>query len=320
MQPRPPGARQSDMPSRAAVQLVGLVALLATVGCSHDATADTSVRTPESKRPSVVAKHTPTAEGHNRALAAAEAARVLATIPVPPGATKSDSAPVRRLRHLGVYAEPVDPSLTRTNWWVVPLPYRDLVAWYGSHSPADLASAYGPSSSSPEPDSDLYWKVPAGSAAYSSPAAVVSYERLGPNRTAIRTDATLAARYDRTATTLVPATVTSIDVTKSAIDGPPRPPTTETLTDPSLLMRVTSAFDHLDGATAHVSMACGSPVGIVYAYSVTFRWPDHTLAVDPGSPLCGIGMGLTLDGTKLPQALEDDGTLATVLHAALDAS
>ncbi len=148
-------------------------------------------------------------------------------------------------------------------------PIADLVAWYDAHSPADVSSAYAPSSSSPEPDGDLYWQIPAHSTSYSEPAAVVAYARLGPNTTAIRTDATLAARYDRTAQTLVPATVTSIDITKSAIDGPAHPPTTATVTDPALLTRITSAFNDLDGAFANTeTQGCGSPVGIVYVYAV----------------------------------------------------
>ena len=61
----------------------------------------------------------------------------------------------------------------------------------------DTGSAYsGPDSSSPEPEGDLSWQVHARSASYSDPAAVVSYARLAPRSTAIRTDATLAARFD----------------------------------------------------------------------------------------------------------------------------
>lgn len=263
---------------------------------------------------------TPAVEGTNRDLALAEAAQVLATIPVPPGSTRSDSAPARTLGHLATYVEPVDLSLTQTNWWVVPLSYGDLVAWYDAHTPANVGSAYGSNSSSPVPDGDLYWQTHDKSKAYSSPAVAVSYARLGSHSTAIRTDATLAARYDRTPVTLVPTTVTSIDITKSAIDGPPTPPATATVSNPALLSSVVSAFNKLQGAFAHTTQACASPVGLFYVYAVTFHWPGHTLAVNPGAPLCGIGRGLTLDNTKLPQTLADDHALETVLQDALGAS
>jgi hypothetical protein len=262
-----------------------------------------------------------TTEGHNRALATAEAGRVLADIPVPPGATRSDSAPARALRRLGAYNEPLDPSLTRTRWWVVPLSYRDLVAWYDAHSAADVSSAYGPSSSSPAADGDLYWPVPGHSASYSTPSVVVSYTRLGPDTTAVRTDATLAARYDRTADTLLPATATSIDITKAAIDGEPRPsPTSVTVADPKAVASLVAAFNNLEGAFVHEPTPCGSPVGIVYTYAVTFHWPDHVLAVDPGAELCGVGRGLTLDGTELTPTLENDHAFDRILEAAVDGS
>lgn len=266
---------------------------------------------------------TPTSamDGHNRALAVAEAARVLAAIPVPPGATESKSAPARRLGHLGVYNAPLDPSLTRTNWWVVPMSYRDLVNWYRSHSPANRGSAYGPDGATPSPHGDMDWAIPGHSASYSTPAAVVSYARLGPATTAIRTDATLAARYDRTSATLVPSNVTRIDITKTILGNPALHARTTTATDPALLTRVTAAFNTLGGAAAHTApMACGSPAGTEYVYAVTFHWPGHTLAVDPGAPLCGVGMGLTLDGNKLPQTLAEGSTLDAALQATLDAS
>jgi hypothetical protein len=71
------------------------------------------------------------------------------------------------------------------------------------------------------------------------------------------------------------------------------------------------------GAEGH---ACGSPVGIVYVYAVTFHWPGHTLAVDPGAELCGIGRGLTLDGTELTPTLENEDALDQILVGADGAS
>jgi hypothetical protein len=254
---------------------------------------------------------------HNRTLAEAEVARVLATIPIPPGAKVARSPHHGVLASLGCICGSVDPSLTRTRWWTVPMSYRELVHWYGAHSPANLGSAHY-TDGSHSPHGALSWEIRASSTAYSAPAALVSYVRRDANRTAIRTDATLAARYDRTASTLVPQNVTQIDITRRAIDGPgPRRARTSRVTDLALLTRVTSAFDMIRGAFAHtIAGGCASPVGIQYAYAVTFRWPRHTLAVTPGAPLCGIGMGLTLDGAKLPQTLEGDRALGAVLQAA----
>ena len=280
-----------------------------------------AISTSAPKEPTVVARTPidqppPSTKPSNRELARAGAARVLGTVPVPPRSTRSHSAPVARLRHLRVQVEPLDPSLTRTRWWVVPLSYRALVAWYDAHTPANVSSAYTTGSPSPEPQGDLDWLTHDRSAAYSTPAVAVSYASLGPHSTAIRTDVTLAARYDRTAATLAPTSVTSIDITTSANDGPLRSPATVTVTDPASIARVVSAFNGLRGAYAQAPMACGSPVGVVVDYVVAFHWPGHTLAVDPGAPLCGIGRALTLDGTKLPQTVADGAPLDTALQKA----
>jgi hypothetical protein len=267
------------------------------------------------------ASATAAVEGANRALAAAEADRALRAIPVPPGSTRSASAPALRLRHLGADIGPVDPSLTRKNWWVVPKSYADLVAWYAARTHANLGSAYyGPGLTGLSPNGDIDWQIHDKSPAYLTPIAVVSYASLGANSTAIRTNATLAARSDRTADTRVPTTVASIEITKKAIDGPTTTPMTATVTDSATLDKALLAFNRLKGAYRQQSMGCGSPAGIVYVYAVTFHWPGHTLAVDPGEELCGIGRGLTLDGTTLPQALEDDKALDHALQEALNLS
>ncbi|GAB3774356.1 hypothetical protein FB382_003731 [Nocardioides ginsengisegetis] len=311
-----PARRRPWPPVAAAAAAMVLVAGLATY-----AVHATGSNPEPSNRPPTVDR-TSTANATNRDRALAEAVRVLETIPVPPGSTKVDSAPTRSLSHLRVIDGYVDLSLKQTNWWEVPLSYGDLVTWYDTHSPANTDSAFmGPGSTSPEPVGDLMWETHETSEAYSSPAVVVSYARLDDDTTAIRTDVTLAARYDRTAETLVPSTVTSVDITKSAIDGPSRAPVTATVTDPKLLARITSAFNDLNGAMAHTSPpACGSPSGLVFVYAVTFHWPRHTLEVDPGAALCGIGRGLSLDGSALPESLENDDTLDAALQAALGPS
>jgi hypothetical protein len=150
---------------------------------------------------------------------------------------------------------------------------------------------------------------------------VVAYTALGPHTTAIRTDVTLAARADRTADTLVPATVTSLDITKRAIDGSDTTPTTVTVTDKGHILGVVAAFDRARGDYASIGFGpCGSPVGLVYRYAMTFHWPAHTLVVDAGEPLCGIARELTLDGSTLPQTLHDDRELDNALKAAFDAA
>ena len=103
---------------------------------------------------------------------------------------------------------------------MVPPRYDRLVAWHAARTPADMGSTRPADSASSEPAAGFLWATGDRSTAYSTPIDVVAYARLGEHRTAIRIDVTLAARADRTAQTLAPTTVTSIDVTKRAVDGP----------------------------------------------------------------------------------------------------
>lgn len=295
----------------AAVAAVVAVVGIAVQGHHHTTPGPVEVTSPTAVPP-----------GHNRALAVAEAGRLLAAVPVPPGSTRSATAPDPALRRLRLTNGPVDPSLTRTRWWVVPLSYRQVVSWYDAHSPASISSVEDPSGSGVVTPGDLYWPVRAADpAAYSAPTVVVSYARLGRHATALRTDVMIAARADRTAETLVPPEVQSVEVSRSSLSGPSRRRETGATSDPALVAKVASAYNGLRGAPAHtMSMPCGSPVGGMHVYAVTFHWPGHTLAVDPGATLCGIGRGLTLDGTELPQRLQDSSALDDDLQAVLDAS
>lgn len=303
----------------AVVVLVAGVALLVpgTAGSEKRSTTSSPTRL-------ALAVPEPAKEGTNRRLAVAEATKVLASIPVPTGSIRSDSAPAPRLKQSGCFCSPLDPSLTQTNYWVVPLAPGALVAWYDAHSPADTSGSLPPHSKVPAPMGDLMWEVPSAADAYSRPTVFISYARLDAHTTAIRTDVYLAARSDRTAETLVPRSVTSIDITKRAIDGPDPTVVSTTVKDPAHLTDVASVFNGLDGATTgEQDGACGSPVGIVYSYAVTFHWPGHSLAVDPVAALCGVGRGLTLDDQKLSQSVDnvdDRGALDVALQRALDDS
>jgi hypothetical protein len=202
---------------------------------------------------------------------------------------------------------------------LVHLRYDRLVDWYVAHTPANHDTTSYHHGGKSVPQAEVYWQTHRAAKAYSPPAEVVAYTRLGPKLTAIRTDVTLAARADRTARTLVPTSVTSLQVTKRAIDGDDTSPKTVTVTDPSRIYAVIAAFNRVPGEYASVEpFGCGSPVGLVYRYAVTFRWPGHTLVVDAGEPLCEMGRKLTLDGVRLTQTLQEGHQLIRSLRATFD--
>lgn len=266
----------------------------------------------------------PATAGSNRHLAMVAAAHTIKHFPVPPGATRIDAPPPdgRYLRRLHAFIHPVDTSLTRTRWWLVPRRHDRLVAWYVAHTPAERGTTLISGASRPSPEAEVYWQTQKVSKAYSSPAEVVAYTRLGPHLTAIRTDVTLAARADRTAKTLVPTTVTSLRITRSAMDRSGTSPETVTVTDQGHIFAVIAAFNRVPGEYASFEPhGCGSPGGRrAYYYAVTFHWPGHTLDVDTGKPLCQIGRSLTFDDARLPQTLTDSPKLNRSLRAAYNGS
>jgi len=306
-----------------------LVAVLALglAACSAAAARETSDAPTQSVRPAPTVAPTPGVVGHNRSLAVAELAKLRGSFPLPPRAVRSPTAPTRRMRHLTAYMEPVDGTLVRPRWWIVRMPYLEVVHWYVDHTPANIATTIAPGSPTPVAESELYWRAGQATDAYSSPWEVVAYAKLGPARTALRTDVTLGYRFDRTAETFVPATVTSIDVTSVSIeasDGGLR--TTATLTDPASIGNVVAAFNGLLGSFEHQApgpcASPGAPLGdkVPPEYALTFRWPGHEMAVGTGAPLCGVGRPLTRDGTKLPQSLEDSDAFNQTIAGALPPS
>ena len=321
--PRAPGPRWRATVTAALVAVAVLVAIGAYAihasgpGRSPAAT-QTSAAGPDSPQPPVT---NPVEAGANRTAAASAAARAFKRVPVPPGSTRTSSTPKSRwLRHLGCQCGEVDETLTRTGWWTVPLSYPNMLRWYETHTPANTSgSYYDIAKTEPSPHGELDWSTTTRSAAYSTPEIVITYVRLDAATTALRVDVTLAARYERTAQTVVPPTVTSIEITRSAQSGDAASAHLDkTISDPATVATVVNAFNNLNGAYAHtLHTPCGSPAGTTYLYAVTFTWPGHILANDPGSPLCGIGRGLNLNGTTLPTTL--DGTVAfdNVLRDAL---
>lgn len=253
--------------------------------------------------------------GYDRAQATRAAARIFERIPVPPDARPQDEPPAPELRERGAYIDDVDPSLSRTGFWIVPMSHVDLVQWYADHTPADPGETEVSGSSRPEPAGVMDWEVGKDRAAHTQPAVVVSYARLGPGRTALRVDLTLAARDDRTAETLVPvADLESVTITPHTVSAGAEPPPAVTVTEATQLRALGDAFNHARGAASRALPGpCGSPTGDYLEYAVRFRWPGHTLEATTGRPLCRVGRDLILNGMTLPQRIGIDARLDDLL-------
>lgn len=295
------------------VAVAGAAILLVLVGISvlrSDKQAEPPLRPPPSPR-----AVQPVPLGYNRTQAMAVAARIFERVPVPPGARRRTEPLSPRLRERGAFIGYIDPSLSRTGFWVVPMSHVDLVRWYADHTPADTADATGNGSTTPEPDGVMFWAAGKDRAAYTQPEVIVGYARLGSELTALRIDVTLAARDDRTAETLVPVEdLESVTITPHTVFRGEQPPPPVRVTDPTRLQALGEAFNRARGAASRALPApCSSPTGDYLEYAVKFRWPGHALEATTGSQLCRIGRDVILDGMTLPQRIGADTRLDDLL-------
>jgi hypothetical protein len=320
----------SHPPPRVAAALAAVVVVLGGAGAAallHGSAPDrtpVAVRTPTrpTTEPPATAAPAGAVAGTNRALAAAEAGRISLSLSLPPGARAVPAFPSRLLGRLVDAGVASDPTLRRVGRWVVPLSKLSMERWYARHLPSSVSHDYDPSAP-PATRGYFGWRVTENSPAFTDPEVLLAFVGWGRHRTALRTDVSLAAYSDRTAETLVPATVTRIDIRARAIDGPPPfPHKRGSTSDPAVVGRIASSFDAITGAPEGAGPSpCGSLVGSpgqrAYVYTVTFHWPGHELVVDPGQPTCGVGMGLTLNGRRLPQVLAGTEEFDRSLEAAL---
>lgn len=255
----------------------------------------------------------PARAGTNAAAAQAEASRILGALSLPPGAKRVASTPSPHLVGLGVFV-PGPGTVVRSQWYVASESVSQTRIWLLGHAQAGMTT---PASGAGAGDDPLEW---VGNAAmtYGQPVLAIRVRALGPGRTGIRVGVVITPRFDRTAATMAPSGVTSIEISKAPIDGPSAGRTTQrtTVTDAGTIAALVAAYDALPGALDQ-QMPCGSLTDIQYAYSFTMRSAAHTLVADQGSPLCGRGRGLTLDGRKLRQQVDNSEPFDQLLERTL---
>jgi hypothetical protein len=96
-------------------------------GGQHPGGARTGTASPRTSKPA-----------SPRQLAVADAARIMASFPRPPGAVRT--GPIASLTQPG--ARPITPDLASvTRWWRVPGRPQEVLAWVGAHLPPGFAPA-----------------------------------------------------------------------------------------------------------------------------------------------------------------------------------
>ena len=316
-----------------------ILPLLATVGCGLIALAGCGIQhAPQLTGPSVPgAPNAPTAGSpHQRAVA--DAARIIASFPPPPGAARS-ARPPSPLLDRPPEGPPITPDVvTATRWWTAPGQPLAVLAWVAAHAPAGFTGGGPPGEAGyippgdfkpghgPPPEKDLrpyeWWdqfSLPAVPDVLTERVLLVAVVRAGSDRTAIRMDAQVvwlpakpaAERIppDATVVTLAPEVGVPVPARQRLADRP------MTITDPARVARIAAV---VDGLPVFPPGTFSCPADIGWGIRLTFRAGLHgrALALVTGDQGGCETVSVVINGEPL-LPLADGGSLeARVLQIA----
>jgi hypothetical protein len=188
----------------------GACAVVALAGCGSQ------VAGPPAGPASSSRAHTAAHIAGPRQRAVADAARIIADFPRPPGAVRTGL--IASLTSPGVGMGSADVA-TATRWWRVPGEPRAVLAWIHAHLPAGFTPAGSGSGSSPgsssatqiEMRTDMYALPPVPGVLLQRQLVVTAVPDQG--QTALRTDAQVAWLPARPAAERIPAGVRAVTVT-----------------------------------------------------------------------------------------------------------
>ena len=180
--------------------------------------------------------------------AVADAARIMASFPRPPGAVRT--GPIASLTQPG--ARPATPDLASvTRWWRVPGRPQEVLAWVGAHLPPGFAPAGTGTGSGTGAGSESWtgmFALPAVPGVLTQRELVVLAVRSG-SQTAIRVDAQVVWLPARPGAERVPPTAAVLTVTPVfGLNPDPRAERLDrafTVTDPAQVARIAAVVNGL---------------------------------------------------------------------------
>jgi len=234
----------------------------------------------------------------NAAAARQQATELLKTVPVLPGATRHDQAPLSTLAEPSVSL--AGPA-TSTAWWTAPGSSDEAVAYFLAHPPegltSDSTSANINGSEGPEVDL-LEYLVP-GYPPLASPTLLVEIAPTADG-VVVRADAYVAPEAARLASSFV-ADVTSIDITVlKGIDVLSR----TTVSDPAQVDQFATEFNslHAYGEFAHT---CPAPIGQPPVRRIVFHTPTGDVIAQEPPYTCSHTLTITRDRRPLDPAVTE---------------
>ncbi len=246
-----------------------------------------------------------------RQRAVADAARLIAAFPRPPGTVRTGL--IASLTAPGIGPEATPDVVTATRWWRAPGRPQAVLAWVRAHMPAGFTMAvHGSGAYEPTPSVTLQswtdvFALPVIPHVLTQRWLVVLAVPDGPGQTAIRADAQVTWLPTRPASERIPADARAVTVTPVFGLQPDRArerlDRAVTVTDPAAVARIAALIDSLP-LFPRGMFSCPADFGA--AMLLTFR-------TRPGGPVvavlraeyngCGIAT-LTIRGHEMP-ALSD---------------
>ncbi|GAB3774522.1 hypothetical protein FB382_003770 [Nocardioides ginsengisegetis] len=260
-----------------------------------------------------------TEENRRRAVAASEA--TLAAFSPPEGSARLEGQP-EGWPAGGMTLGASDLGLSRTAWWSVPMSKAEVVAYLSDHSPAGMLNRSGVSDPSGGGIASTSYETTTSPdpAAFTAPLLLVQFMQMG-DRTVLRVDTFLAARYAVPDEARIPPDVSVIRIdrvaplsTRGGQGGDPYPAPVR-LTRPAdtgLMDDLVAGFNALYGSiTASGYVGCPAPSLPLARDTVTFQTADtnatpHTIVAEL-EPDCRGQVRVSLDGTQLPVTLDPGG-------------
>jgi hypothetical protein len=184
-----------------------------------------------------------------------------------------------------------------TNWWVTPGQPQQVLAWEAAHLPRQFSPG---DTSQGENHWDEMFSLPPVTGVLLDRELIVEVADAGGGNTGIRVDGQVAWQPLRPASDLVPATARVVTLAEVAVMDPhPKLPAPVTITDASVVRRITVLVNTLPLSTVSPAASCPAPFGseLVLTFRASPRGPVLATAQGPGA--CGI-VQFTLLGKQQP--------------------
>jgi hypothetical protein len=241
--------------------------------------------------------------------AVADAAAILASFAVPPGARRLSGAPEGVLKQPPIL--PSTPDLVDdSSWWQVPEAPRAVLGWERAHLPRQFSAAgngalYGPGTAAWSGS----FSLPAVSGVLNSRQLLVEATAVGDGQTALRVDAQVIWLPAKPASERIPSAARVVTITAiPGLDATGRALAPVTITDATVVRRIASLIDGLPvfpPGTYSCPMDTGK--GLRLTFRATARGPALAV-VTTYMDGCG-GVDVTVGGAAQP-GLSDGPSLA----------